>query len=497
MDSKKVLNNFIWRFLENFGNVIFTVVIGIILARVLDVEAYALVAIVSIFIAILQVFVDSGLGSALIQKKEADDLDFSTVFFFNIFICTILYLILFLFAPLIAKAFKFPELTTIIRVLGITLLISGVKNIQQAYISKNMLFKKFFFASLLGTICAGIVGIVLALTGYGVWALVWEGLTNAFVDTVFLWFSVKWRPKLMFSFSRLKTLLKYSWKLLVSSLIDTTYGKVRETVIGLKYTKNDLSYYNQGKNYPEKLINIVNSSITSVLFPSMSSEQQDVERVKQMTRRSIKISSYFIMPAMVGLAVCATAIISLILTDKWLGCVPYMQIYCMSFSFYAVHTANLNAMKALGKSGTYLILEIIKKVIGLTAIIISMNFGVMAIALSLLAVNLLSMFINAFPNKKFLNYGYWEQLKDLLPTIFITLLMGAIVYCVSFIGLSNWLTLLIQVPLGVVLYVLFSHLFKLESYTYSKQLIFSYFKNKREKDNIEEDTQDNQTQIEE
>lgn len=474
--NKNVFSNFIWRFLERCGAQGVTFIVSIVLARLLDPEVYGTVALVTVLITILQVFVDSGFGTALIQKKDADDLDFSTVFFFNLAMCLFLYAVVFFTAPWIAAFYEIPELVPVIRVMSLTLIISGVKNIQQAYISRNMLFKKFFFATLGATVFSAAVGIVIAVKGLGVWALVGQSLSNTVISTITLWATVKWRPKLMFSFQRLKGLFSFGWKLLLSALLETVYNDLRQMIIGKMYTSSDLAFYNKGKQLPNLAITNVNISIDSVLLPTMAAAQDDRNKVKAMTRRSIKISSYIIMPIMMGLAVCAEPLVGLLYTDKWLPCVPYLRIFCIVFAFYPIHTANLNAIKAVGRSDLFLKLEIIKKVIGLAAILATMWYGIMPMTLILIATTILNSVVNAFPNRKLLNYRYTEQIMDMLPSVLLSGVMGAIVYCVSFLSLNRLFTLVLQVLLGVVIYVAGSALMKLESFRYILDVIMKAFK---------------------
>lgn len=443
-----------------------TFIVTIVLARLLDPSVYGTIALVTVFTTIMQVFVDSGMGNALIQKKDADDLDFSSVFYFNIVVCSILYFIMFFAAPFIATFYEMPELTPVVRVLSLILVISGVKNVQQAYVSRNMLFKRFFFSTLGGTICAAVVGIAMAYMGLGVWALVAQMLCNAAIDTTILWITVKWRPKKMFSLERLKGLFSYGWKLLVSALIDTVYNDLRQLVIGKIYSKEDLAHYNQGDKFPKLIVTNINTSIDSVLLPTMSKAQDDKVAVKNMTRRSIKTSTYIMMPLMVGLAVCAEPLISLIMTDKWLPCVPFLRIFCFSYAFYPIHTANLNAIKAMGRSDLFLKLEIIKKVIGIIALLCTIWISPLAMAYSLLVISVLGQIINSWPNKKLMNYSYLEQLKDMMPQICLSVFMGAVVFCVQFIGFNSLLTLLIQVPVGATIYIVLSKLFHIESFEY-------------------------------
>ena len=473
-DRFTVMSNLGWRMAERFGAKGVEFLVSIILARLLAPEVYGTIALVTVFITILQVFVDSGLGNALIQKKDVDDTDYSTVFFFNITFCSVLYVLLFLAAPLIARFYNDDSLTDIVRVLGLTVLIAGVKNVQQAYVSRNMLFHRFFYATLGGTIGAAIVGIYLAYHGYGVWALVAQQVFNVAMDTVILWITVKWRPRRLFSFGHLKTLYSFGWKLLVSSLVDVVYNDIRQLIIGKMYSKEDLAYYNRAKQIPHLITSNINTSINSVLFPAMSSAQESRERVKAMTRRAIKISTYILAPMMRGLAACSKPVISILLTDKWLPCVPFLIIFCITNLFLPIHTANLNAIKAMGRSDLFLRLEIMKKVIGVIVLIISMQYGVMAMAYSLLFTSVTSQIINSWPNRKLLGYSYIEQIKDILPGVLLAVGMGLIVYSVEYIGLNKWLTLVIQVPLGALIYIAGSKLFHLDSFDYLLSMIKSF-----------------------
>ena len=464
--AKTVTTNFFWRFFERCGAQLVAFVVSIILARLLDPAVYGEIALIMVFTTILQVFVDSGLGTALIQKKNADDLDFSSVFYFNIVVCLVLYGVMFVAAPLIADFYHLPHLTPVIRVLSLTLIVSGVRNIQQSYVSRNLIFKKFFFATIGGTLGSAVVGIAMAYMGYGVWALVGQQLTNVTLGTLILWAIVHWQPKFMFSLQRLKGLFNYGWKLLVSALIDTGYNHLRHLIIGRLYTAKDLAFYNQGHLFPNVIVANINSSIDSVLLPAMAAEQDDKERVRAMTRRAISISTYIMMPMMMGLAVCAEPVVRLVLTDKWLPCVPFLRVFCFTCAFWPVHTANLNAIKALGRSDLFLKLEIIKKVIGLAAVLITMNISVMAMAYSLFVTSILGQIINSWPNKKLLNYHYLAQLKDMLPQIFLSCIMGAAIYCINFAGLNDLATLALQILAGTTIYTILSKLLKIESFAY-------------------------------
>jgi len=475
---ENVSSNLLWRLLERFGAQGVTLIVSIVLARVLDTEVYGTVALVTVITTILQVFVDCGLGSALIQKKNTDSLDFSTVFYFNFLVCVILYIGLFLLAPSISKFYKRPVLTSLIRVSGLILIISGFKNIQNAYVSRHLLFKKYFFATLGGTLTAAFIGIYMAYNGMGVWSLVTQNLVNQFIDTLILWFVVKWRPTLEFSFQRLKGLFSYSWKLLISSLLDTLWNQLRQLIIGKRYSSNDLAFYNKGNEYPYYATLALNSSIDSVLLPVLSSAQDNVYEVKVMTRRAIKTSSYILWPIMMGLAACSKTLISVILTDKWLPAVPYLIIFCIVYAFYPIHTANLNAIKALGRSDLFLKLEVIKKILNLLIIFSTMWYGVFWLAFGSIIGSILGQLINSWPNRELLNYRYKEQILDILPYIVISVSMSLVVYSLSFLNLANWQILFLQISVGVIFYVSISYILKIDSFHYCINIVKKLIKKK-------------------
>ena len=471
-----VISNLVWRFAERCGAQLVSFIVSIVLARILAPEDYGTIALVTVFTAILQVFVDSGLGTELIQKKDADEIDFSSVFYFNFVVCLILYLGMFAAAPFIADFYGDVTLVPVIRILSLTIVISGVKGIQQAYVSRNMLFKRFFFSTIGGTIFSAVLGIAMAYAGFGIWALVAQQLSNTFIDTLILWITVRWRPTKSFSWTRLKYLLSFGWKLLVSSLLDTAYNNLRNLIIGKMYSSSDLAFYNQGDKFPKVIVTNINASIDSVLLPTMSSAQDDKERVKQMTRRAIKTSTYVMAPLMMGLAFCAEPIVSLVLTDKWLPCVPFLRIFCITYMFWPVHTANLNAINAMGRSDWFLRLEIIKKIMGMTILLSTMWFGVMAMAYSLLLSSVLSQIINSWPNRKLLGYGYLEQVRDFAPGILLAVIMGICVYFISFLHLSTVVTLLIQFIGGAAIYIGVSAILKLEEFEYLLGMVKSFLK---------------------
>ena len=463
---RSVFTNLIWRFLERCGAQIVSFIVSIVLARILLPEQYGTISLVMVFIVILNVFIDSGMGIALIQKKDADDLDFSSLFYFNLAMCTVLYCVMFFLAPVIARFYKIEQLTSVIRVLSLVLVISGVKNIQMAYISRQLLFKKFFFATLGGTVGAAVLGIYMAYRGCGVWSLVAQHLFNSFVDTVILWFSTNWRPRLMFSIARIKELFSFGWKLLVSALLDTGYRNMSQLVIGRMYSPQDLALYNRGEQFPQVIVQNINNSIDSVLLPVLSKKQGDRDSVKAMVRRSISMSVFLMAPLMLGLAAVADTVVSLLLTEKWMGCVFFLRIFCITYMFYPIHTANLNAINALGRSDIFLKLEIAKKVVGISVLLASMWFGVRVMACTALATNIIGMIINSYPNKKLLGYSFIEQMSDVFPSVISASVMGLTVFFLGCINVPQFPLLLLQIIFGAGMYIFISAVVRNESFVY-------------------------------
>lgn len=478
--QEKVLSSLLWKLLERSGTQGIQFIVQIVLARILLPTDYGTIALIAIFITIANVFVQSGFNTALIQKKDATEDDFSSVFYLTLLIATLLYILIFFTAPYIAHFYQIPELKSVLRVLSITLFFGAFNSIQNAVIARRMDFKKLFTSSLGAIILSGITGIVLAYAGLGVWALVVQQLVNQLAVTVILWFTVNWRPKLIFSFERIKVLFSYGWKLLLSSLIDTLYMNLRSLIVGKIYSPSMLGYYNRGDQFPQLIVSNINGSIQSVMLPTLSSEQDNKQKVKELVRRSIVTSSFLLFPIMIGLAVVGEPLIKIILTDKWLPCVPFMQIFCLSYALWPIHTANLQAINALGRSDIFLKLEIIKKTMGIVILVISMFFGVYAIAIGTLVSGIISTFINSHPNLKLLNYSYKEQIKDIMPSLLISIIMGVIVYSILFLNLSSYITLLIQVLVGVIVYIELAKLFKLECFTYLVNTIKGILKKRKE-----------------
>lgn len=474
--QNSVTSGVIWKFGERISAQVVSFLVSLVLARLLEPSHYGSIAILNVFITLANVFVSTGLGSALIQKKDSDDKDFSTVLYINLALSAIIYILLFACAPFVSKMYKSDILTPTLRVMGISLFIAAFNNVQTSYVSKTMQFRLFFFSTIGGTVASAIIGIAMAYLGFGVWALVAQYISNKLFSTIVLFFTISWKPKLLFSFERLKPLFSYGWKLLASDLINNIYLELRSIVIGIKYTTTDLAFYNKGQSLPKLLVYNINSSLQSVLFPMMSKLQNNTKELKEITRKSIKVCSYIIIPVVVLLAICAKSVVQILLTEKWLPCVPFLQLYCIFYIFMPVQSACLQVIKACGKSDLYLKLETIKKIVGTIFLLISMPFGVLGIAVGATLSNIFGALINVIPTKKLLDYKYREQFADYLSGIIPLLFMIIVCYIIGFIRIPDILLVAIQGICGLFIYIAVSHIMKNSSYIYLLNLIKSKIK---------------------
>ena len=442
--------------------------VSVVLARLLEPEHYGVISIVMIFITLANVFVSSGLGSALIQKKDADELDYSTVLVSNITLALFLYCILFLSAPFIAAYYGegYDILAPVIRVLGVRLLLSSVNSVQHAYVAKNMIFHKFFVATLFGTVVSAVVGITMAFFGYGVWALVAQYLTNTTIDTIILYFSLHIRLSLRFSFQRFKSLFSYGITVLGTSLLIQGYTELSALIIGKVYSSADLAYFSKGKQFPHLIITNINTSISAVLFPKLANEQDNIEKVKQTMRKSIRFSSYLMTPCMLGFAAIAESFISVLLTDKWLPTVPLLRLFCIVYLFYPIHTANAQAIKAIGRSDIYFKLELSKKSIELIVLLITMHISVTAITWGMAICATVFTYANALPNAKLLNYTFKEQVIDIFEPVAMSALMFVCVWLLGKLSIPKFPLMCMQIIIGAGIYLSLSLL------TNNKEFIF-------------------------
>lgn len=465
-NKTKVLSSLFWKLLERSGTQGIQFIVQIVLARLLAPEQFGTIAIVMVFIHLAQVFVQSGFNTALIQKKDADEEDFSSIFYLSLGIAGILYIVIFLAAPAISGFYRDPILVPILRVLALILFPGALNSIQNAYIARNLMFKKLFKSSVGAIVISGILGVIAAYFELGVWALVIQQLVNQVAISLIMWITVKWRPKLVFSIQKVRELFSFGWKLLASSLLNVFYLEIRTLFIGRLYSSSALGFYNRGEQFPKLIVNNINGSIQSVMLPTLSAQQDNKKRAKEMMRRAIVTSSFLIFPMMIGMAVVAEQLVVIVLTEKWLPAVPFLQIFSISYALIPIHTANLQAINAMGRSDIFLKLEMIKKALGLVILGISIPFGVYAIAIGQVISGIIATFVNAYPNKQLLKYSYKEQLMDIMPSFFIALIMGGVVYTFNYLSISVWQILMLQVCAGIIIYLGLSKLFKIESFGY-------------------------------
>lgn len=469
--KSKTIFGFFWGFCERITAQVITFVVSVVLARLIMPEEYGIVAIVLIYINIANVLVSSGLGTSLVQKKDADEKDFSSMFWASLILSLVLYFILFLIAPLIAKIYDNQLLTLVLRVIGLRLPIAAINSIQHAYVSREMIYKKFFWSTLFGTLVSAVVGIVMAYKGYGVWALVGQYLTNSTIDTLVLFFTIGWRPKLYFSFKKFKSLFSYGWKVTLTSLIGTVFDQLRGLVIGVKYTSSDLAYNNKGEQIPTLITNNINSSLDVVLLSSIAKIQDDKESVKKATSRIMQLSCFILFPILLGVAGVANSLIRVLLTDKWIMCIPFLQAVCFGQCFSIINNINLQVLKAVGRSDISLKLEFIKKPIYLTFIIAAMFISPLAICISNVLYGLIALVINSFPNKKILNYSLFDQLKDIAKSFVISLITCLIAILIGYLKINLILLLALQVLGGVITYLVLSYTLNRQNLNYVFDLI--------------------------
>lgn len=466
-----VIKSFLWKWFERLSAQLIQFVVTIVLARLLLPSEYGIIALIAIFIQLCDVIIDGGLNTALIQKKNADNNDFSTIFFFSLGLSVVLYAIMFFCAPVIAHFYEQPELVPVVRVLSLSLPLYAVNSIQRAYVSKHMLFQRLFYSSLGAVVLSGAIGIFMAYHGYGVWALVGQNISSQLFTTIIMWFTVRWRPVLVFSKERFAGLFNYGWKIFGANFITSLFVNIRKLVIGKFYTPASLAYYEKGDQLPGLVMQNIFTSIQTILLPTFSEEQDDRKHVKAMMRRSTKLSCFVIYPLMVGMIVAAKPLVVFLLTEKWLPVVPFVQILCIANFFRPITISNWEAIKALGYSDITLKLEIVKKVVDIVILCVTAFISVYAVAWGCVLFNLICVFINLAPNKKLLDYGVAEQVKDAVPTLLIALAMGVAVYWVQLLNIPNILILIIQLVLGATVYAGLSYAFKEESMMYILEMI--------------------------
>lgn len=478
VDSKKnVFVNIIWKFMEQGGISLMTFVMNVILARILSPADFGVVGIITVFITISNVFINGGFSNALIQKKKAEEIDYSSVFYISLVVSIICYVILFISAPFIASFYKEPILKDILRIQSLTIVFGVYNSVATAKLQREMRFRSLFVRSFAAVIMASVIGISSAINGRGIWSLVYYSVSQTVLNSLILIVTVRWYPYFEFSVTRVKAMFSFGYKLLISNIIDTLYNNIYSLVIGKIYTKQTLGYYNKGKNFSNMIITNINSSIQAVMLPVLSRKQDNSEEIKQVVRKSIKMSCFIIFPCMAGLAGVSVPLVRLLLTEKWLPCVPFICFCCANYAFWPVHTTNLQAITAMGRSDIFLKLEIVKKVIGVMGLIISAPFGIYTMMWVRVMTTFSSFIVNSYPNKKLLKYGFKEQMIDILPNLVISLFMGVAVYVLGkILHFYDAVNLVIMIVAGIIIYVVLSAVFMRDIFNFSMGYVKSFSK---------------------
>lgn len=471
INRKTVTSNMMWRFMERFGAYIVSFVISVVLARILEPSTYGVVALMTVVITFLDVFVTGGFASSLIQDKYATEKDYNTLLVFNVIFSLCLYFLLFLISPVVAEYYGIYELKWLIRISGISLFISGIKNLQYAYVAKKLQFKKFFYATIGGTLFSGIIGVLMAINGFGAWALVVQSLANHFIDSLVLWYVIDWRPKLEFSVSLWKKHFSFGWKVLVYKIIYNIANSVRQLVIGKKYGSDDLSFYNRGKAYPNIIGQNISSAVNSVMYPVLAKTQDDYNQFNEILEKSYNINTFVMLPISVGFFSVAESFIHLLLGEKWLPCVPYIRIFCVVIFFNSIEGIISNGPMALGKSTASMLLGITECLLSILFLIIAIPFGVMAIGYSMIVSSITNCIIYAIFLRWMSGLNIYRCLRSSADTVLSTIIMGAIVLSINKIQFPYYLTFIIQIIIGITVYLIVNKILKNKALPYCFSLV--------------------------
>ena len=466
--KKSAFGGMVWKLSERVCARLVSLVVSIVLARILVPEDYSLVSIVAIFFVFCNVFISGGLNTALIQKKDADDLDYSTVLWATLAVALVMYAGMFACAPLIAGLYDKPQLVPVIRVMGLTFIINAFKSVLSAYTSSHLQFRKFFFSTIIGTAVSAVIGIGMALRGFGAWALVAQEMSNSLIDTLVLLITTRLRLRTAFSAQRLRGLFAYGSKNFLSSIITVIYDQVNPLIVGLRFSTADLAYYTKGKSFPDLVNSTLSDTMAAVLFPVMSKIQDNLDDVRGVTRRYIKTASYVLFPVMLGMFAVSDSFLLLLLTEKWLPAAVYIRIFCVSCMFNLINVGNIQAIRAIGRSDIVLILEILKKSIYFVvlAAFVFLSGRPQLLAVSSIVCTLIAVVINTFPNRKLIGYRYRWQIADILPNLILSGVMCVVVVLMGQLPMDTKLLLPMQIIAGVAVYVGLSFATKNESFHY-------------------------------
>lgn len=481
--KQKVVKGLFWKLLENGGAQGIQFVIAIILARLLTPAEYGVVGIIMIFIAIANVFVQSGFSTALIQKRQADGVDFSSVCYFELVMALVMYGLLYLAAPAIASFYRIEELCSIVRILAFVLFPGAVISVQTAYVSRNMEFKGLFFSTLAASAVSGVISIGMAASGAGVWAMVGQQISYYVALMLVLFVTVSWKPQMCFALSRVQGMFAFGWKLLCASLLDTVFNNLYGLLIGKIYNEELLGSYNRGEQFPKLIATNLGAAIQAVLLPAFSAKQEDRTAVRNMVRRAIRLSSFAVIPMLLGLFAVADTLVLALLGEKWMICVPFLRIMCVSYCFWPIHITNLQAINAVGRSDIFLKLELVKKALSLLALVVGMQFNVYIMVCLKAFQDFICTFVNAAPNRKLLGYSIFHQWMDVMPSAALSAVMcvAVMVLGVWLPDMSVWLKLAVQIVCGAVIYGALAWVFRMESFCYLSGMAKGWLRQRRQR----------------
>jgi teichuronic acid exporter len=470
--KQKTISGLFWSFSDNMVSYILNFIIGIILARILVPSEFGIIGMITVFIAVSQSLIDSGFGQALIRKKDASDTDYSTVFYFNLVVGVCLYLILFLSAGPISRFYSEPILIPIIKVFGINIIINSFSVIQRTILIKKVNFKLQTKITFLSSLISGSIGIAMAYKGFGVWSLVWRNIINNSLQSLFLWIFNRWFPSRVFSINSFREMFAFGSKVLVTGLIDTLYKNIYLVVIGKFFTSGDLGYYTRADQFSKLPSQNITHSVQKVSYPVLATLQDDKEKLKAGYKKLITNTMYITFILMLGMAAVAKPMILTLVGEKWLPSVIYLQLLCFSGMLYPLQSLNLNMLNVQGRSDLFLNLEIVKKLLSVPVIVIGIFAGLKVMIIGMVMFSFIAYYINSYYSGKLINYSVKEQFMDILPSFITALLVAVIIYIPSVIFTIKPLLLFTgQLISGLILFILFSWLFKLESYFEIKSIL--------------------------
>lgn len=471
--KKKTVHGVVWSFADNIANSGIAFLVGLVLARLLTPAEYGIMAVITIFIAIANTLIDSGFSNALIRKKNVERIDYSTIFYFNLGVSIVLYIILYIASPGVSLFFKEPLLVEVSRGIGWILIVNALGIIPQTILTKNIDFKTQTKVSLISSLTSGSIGMGMAFYGMGVWSLVGQQLSRQLLNTIFLWFFCRWLPSWEFSIRSFKEMFGFGSKLLVTGLIDTTYKNIYYFVIGRFYSSAQLGQYTRAEQFK----NIFSSNLTAVVqrvsYPVLSSIQNEPERLKEGYRRVVKITMLVTFACMLGLAAVARPLIVILIGEKWLPAVAMLQIICFSGMLYPLHAINLNILQVKGRSDLFLKLEILKKIIAVIPITVGIFCGIEYMLWGSVLTSFLFFFLNSYYSASLINYPTWSQIKDALPTLIVSIITATIMWSLSLLHFSIYILLTLQCSLGLVLLIVIYEYLQLDEYLEIKRILLA------------------------